>query len=193
MIATKTKSSTNASITQSPKIPVLNTLKNYFTKTPPRTFKPPTPSHKTTTLIQKIKTATTLKIKKISKRINRKNKQTNNNQHHSLPYQQPYFLRPRPLTSPPSHKSIPSSDSASSSSSSFSSQNCSTISEQPNHQSNSYNSQQHPPQRILQTSPSQSPSSTTHSQPLSERLSLSDLSDYPFVTCGGIQQLLYLD
>ena len=193
MIATKTKSSTNASITQPPKIPVLNTLKNYFTKTPPRPFKPPTPSHKTTTLIQKIKTATTLKIKKISKRINRKNKHTNINQNHSLPYQQPYFLRPRSLTTPPSHNSIPSSDSDSSSSSSFSSQNCSTISEQPNHQSNSYNSQQHPPQRILQTSPSQSPSSTTHSQPLSERLSLSDLSDYPLVTCGGIQQLLYLD
>ena len=72
MIATKTNSSTNASITQPPKIPVLNTLKNYFTKTPSRPLKPPTPSNKTTTLIQKIKTATTLKLKKLSKRIDRK-------------------------------------------------------------------------------------------------------------------------
>ena len=87
MIATKTKSSTNAYITQPPKIPALNTLKNYFTKTPSRTFKPPTPSHKTTTLIQKIKTATTLKIKKLSKRIDRKNKHNNINQHHFLTYQ----------------------------------------------------------------------------------------------------------
>ena len=63
MIATKTNSSTNATITQPPKIPVLNTLKNYFTKTSSRTFKLPTPTNKTTTLIQKIKTATTLKIK----------------------------------------------------------------------------------------------------------------------------------
>ena len=35
MIATKTNSSTNATITQPPKIPVLNILKNYFTKTSP--------------------------------------------------------------------------------------------------------------------------------------------------------------
>ena len=35
MIATKTNSSPNASPNQPPKIPVLNTLKNYFTKTSP--------------------------------------------------------------------------------------------------------------------------------------------------------------
>ena len=56
-------------------MPVLNTLTNYFTKTSSRPLKLPTPTNKTATLIQKTKTATTLKIKKISKGINRK-KQT---------------------------------------------------------------------------------------------------------------------
>ena len=79
MIATKINSSTNASITQPPKIPVLNTLKNYFTKTSSRPLKLPTPTNKTATLIQKIKTATTIKIKNLSKRIDRKNKHININ------------------------------------------------------------------------------------------------------------------
>ena len=63
-------------------------------------------------------------------------------------------------------------------STSFSSQNCSTISDQPNHQSSS------------NTSQSYSPSFTTHSHSSSERLSL---SDYPVATSRGIQKLLYLD
>ena len=84
MIAIKTNSSTNASINQPPKITVLNTLKNYFTKTSSRllqhtnnihdstTIRSSPPTNKTVTLIQKIKTATTLKLKNLSKRIDRK-------------------------------------------------------------------------------------------------------------------------
>ena len=159
-------------------------VKKIFTKTSSRPLKLPTPTNKTATLIQKIKTATTLKIKELSKRIDRKNKHINITQNHSLPHQQPYLLRFRPLTTLLSHNSIPSSDHDSSSSSSFSSQNCSTISDQPNHQSSFYTSQPHPSQRILPNLSSPSPSFTTHSHSFSERLSL---SDYPVVTSRGIQ------
>ena len=122
--------------------------------------------------------------------MDRKNKNININHHHSLPYPQPYLLRPTPLTTILSHNSILSSDHDSSRSSSFSSQNCSTILDQPNHQSSSYTSQSHPSQRILPTLPSPSPSFTTHSHSSSERLFL---SDYPVATSRGIQQLLHLD
>ena len=118
---------------------------------------------------------------------------TNINHHHTIPHQQPYLLRPRPLTTVLSHNSIAPPSDHDSSSSSFSSQNCSTISDQPNHQSSSNTSQSYSSQQLPSTLSFPSPSFTTHSQSLSERLSLSDLSDYPFVTRGGIQQLLYLD
>ena len=75
-------------------------------------------------------------------------------------------------------------------STSFSSQNCSTISDQPNHQSSSNTSQSYSSQQLPSTLSFPSPSFTTHSHSSSERLSL---SDYPVATSRGIQKILYLD
>ena len=100
----------NESPTQPPKIPILNTLQNYFTTKSSnllqhtnnindgKTTKRSTTTKKTATLIQKIKTATTLKLQKLSKRSESKNKKININHHHTIPHQQPYSLRVRSLT-----------------------------------------------------------------------------------------------
>ena len=110
---------------------------------------------KTATLIQKIKSVTTLKLQKLSKRSESKNKKININHHHTIPHQQPYSLRPRPLPTTFSHNSIASSDHDSSSSSSFSSQNYSIISAQPAHQSISHSPQSNHPQQIIPNKSSQ--------------------------------------
>ena len=145
-------SSPNESPTQPPKIPILNSLQNYFTTKSSsllqhtnnindgKTTKRSTTTKKTATLLQKIKTATTLKLQKLSKRLESK-KKININHHRTIPHQQPYSLRPRLLATVFFHNSITSSDHDSSSSSSFSSQNCSTISDQPAHQSISHSPQ----------------------------------------------------
>ena len=87
MIATK-KSCPNESPTQPPKIPILNTLQNYFTTKSSnllqhtnyindgKTTKHSTTTKKTATLIQKIKIATTFKLQKLSKRSESKNKKS---------------------------------------------------------------------------------------------------------------------
>ena len=147
---------------------------------------------KTATLISKIKTEATIKLKKLRKRLKQKNKKINNNHHNTIPHQQPYSLRTRPPTTKAlSHNSIASSsDQESSSSSSFSSQNCSTLSFQSTHQPTFQSPKLIHSQQLIPTLSLPYTMSPKNSHSSSDML---PTNEYPVATSRGINQLIYLD